>query len=118
MRLSTILLGIEGLIEQWRCKVYFSSILFGLEGLIEQRRWKVYFSSILFGLEGLIEQRRYIFLLQGVVPEVVDCGIAEGEQDGVEGEALERILLTRQQRVQAYATNRWRHIQNVGLEFN
>jgi hypothetical protein len=47
-----------------------------------------------------------MFVLKGVVPEVVDCGIAEGEQDGVEGEALEWILLTRQQRVQAYAANR------------
>ncbi len=86
MRLSTILLGIEGLIEQWYCNVYFSSIL--------------------FGLVGLIEQRRYMFVQKGVMPEVVDCGIAEGEQDGVEGETLEGILLTRQQRVQAYAANK------------
>jgi hypothetical protein len=47
-----------------------------------------------------------MFVQKGVMPEVVDCGIAEGEQDGVEGETLEGILLTRQQRVQAYAANK------------
>ncbi len=92
----------------------FSSILFGLDGLIKQRRYRACLSSILslkkddvkYTSLPLIEQRRYVFGLKGVVPEVVDGGIAEGEQDGVEGEALERILLTRQQRVQAYAANR------------
>jgi hypothetical protein len=47
-----------------------------------------------------------MFGLKGVLPEVVDGGIAECEQDGVEGEALEGVLLTRQQRVQAYAANK------------
>ena len=37
------------------------------------------------------------------LPEVVDSGIAEGQQDGVEGEALDRSFLIRAQSISTHA---------------